>query len=258
MKNTGPGFEDFVQYATSSVTPPRDVYRCGTGPPVIVLHELLGAGPTLFRFAHRIADAGFQVYVPILFGRANHEGTLLSSFPQVVRVCLSKEFAAFSLGRSSPITDWVRQLGHEIVLRSEHESLGIVGLCLTGNFALTLACEDWVAASVVSEPSLPFGITAASKSDLHLSNEEIVRVERRVREGFVVLAFRFRDDWISPPERDIALRAHFAPGVGGNGSLAPTCPNAHAVFTDHFDETAGTSTAAALRELLDYLKVRLF
>jgi len=257
MKNTGPGFEDFKRYNTVTVTPQRDVYRLGSGPPVIVLHELFGAGPTLFRFAHRISDAGFEVYVPILFGSANHETTPFYSITQFVRVCLSKEFAAFSLGRSSPITDWVRLLGCEIVQGSKHAGLGVVGLCLTGNFALTLACEDWVSASVVSEPALPFGCTTASKSDLHLSAAEIAHIEQRVRGGFVVLAFRFCDDWISPPERDAALRARFAPGVSGNGSLAPTCPGAHAVFTDHFDETIGTSTADALRDLLDYLKARL-
>ena len=69
LVNTGPGFEDFTPYATSAMVAPRkNVFRLGSGPPVIVLHELFGAGPALFRFAHRVADEGFEVYVPILFG----------------------------------------------------------------------------------------------------------------------------------------------------------------------------------------------
>ena len=45
------------------------VFRRGSGPPVVVFHELPGLSPATFRLAHRISEAGFTVYVPLLFGR---------------------------------------------------------------------------------------------------------------------------------------------------------------------------------------------
>ena len=221
-----------------------------------MLHELYGAGPTLFRFAHRIADAGFEAYVPILFGTPNGSLTPKAIFT-AARVCLSKEFAAFATQQSAPVADWVRLLGREINGRSKHPGIGVVGLCLTGNFALTLACDDWVAASVASEPALPFGFTPSSRRDLHLSPAETAQLKHRTDSGFEIMAFRFVNDPFSPAERDENLRATFAP-VLGNGSLKPTCLGAHAVFTDHFDETPASSTAAAFQMLLAYLRGKLY
>jgi dienelactone hydrolase len=258
LPNNGRGFEDFTAYTTSAmVTPSKEVFRFGRGPAIIVLHELFGAGPTLFQFAHRLAVAGFEVYVPILFGKANHAEAPAYNVLQVMRVCLSREFASFSSGRSSPIADWVRLLGLEITQRTQQTHLGVVGLCLTGNFALTLACDDWVAASVVSEPALPFSMTSNGKKDLHLSPFEVALLKQRVANGFQILAFRFDGDGISPAERDANLRAVFSPGVLGSGCLKPTRRGAHAVFTGDFDETPMSSTATALDELIAYLRRRL-
>jgi dienelactone hydrolase len=46
----------------------RDVYRRGAGPGVIVMHEIPGITPTVARFARIVADAGFSVLVPNMFG----------------------------------------------------------------------------------------------------------------------------------------------------------------------------------------------
>jgi len=43
----------------------RDVYRTGVGPGVIVMHEILGITPEVARFARKVAEAGFTVYMPI-------------------------------------------------------------------------------------------------------------------------------------------------------------------------------------------------
>ena len=43
-------------------------YRKGTGPGVIVIHEIPGITPTVIAFAQEVVDAGFTVVMPSLFG----------------------------------------------------------------------------------------------------------------------------------------------------------------------------------------------
>ena len=66
----------------------------------------------------------------------------------------------------------------------------VIGLCLTGNFAWTLAIDPCVAAPVASEPSLPFAIRARSSSAaaLHMSDEEKRKLAAR---DVDVMALRF-------------------------------------------------------------------
>ena len=50
-------------------TSTKTVYVAGTGPAVIVMHEMPGISPHVARFARWVRDAGFTVYMPSLFGR---------------------------------------------------------------------------------------------------------------------------------------------------------------------------------------------
>ena len=43
-------------------------YRRGTGPAVIIIHEVPGLHPLVIRFADRVAEAGMTVFMPSLFG----------------------------------------------------------------------------------------------------------------------------------------------------------------------------------------------
>jgi len=42
----------------------HDVYRGGTGPAVIVMHEMPGLHQGVIHFAQRLVDAGYSVYLP--------------------------------------------------------------------------------------------------------------------------------------------------------------------------------------------------
>jgi dienelactone hydrolase len=46
----------------------RDTYRRGTGPGVIVVHEIPGITPKVTQFANDVVDAGFTVVMPSLVG----------------------------------------------------------------------------------------------------------------------------------------------------------------------------------------------
>ena len=47
----------------------HEVFRAGTGPAVIVIHEMPGLHPGVVEFAQRLIVAGYTVFLPSLFGR---------------------------------------------------------------------------------------------------------------------------------------------------------------------------------------------
>ena len=47
----------------------KTVHVSGSGPAVIVMHEMPGISPQVARFARWVRDAGFTVFMPSLFGR---------------------------------------------------------------------------------------------------------------------------------------------------------------------------------------------
>jgi dienelactone hydrolase len=65
----------------------HQVYRAGTGPAVIVIHEIPGIHPGMVTFAQRLLQAGYTVYLPSLFGRPGQPfgaGPLLRSILRCV------------------------------------------------------------------------------------------------------------------------------------------------------------------------------
>ena len=65
-KQIGPEFEayDFTHDQRT-----YEVFRGGSGPAVLVLHEIPGLHPGVIDFARRLISAGYTVYLPSLFGR---------------------------------------------------------------------------------------------------------------------------------------------------------------------------------------------
>ena len=57
----------------TSATITRTTYRKGTGPVVIVVHEIPGITPAVERFADDVVNAGFTVVMPDLVGNAGQE-----------------------------------------------------------------------------------------------------------------------------------------------------------------------------------------
>src|SRR6187399_2484390 len=88
----------------------RDVYRRGVGPGVVVMHEVPGITPDVARFGRIVADAGFTVLMPSLFGTPDRKISPGYALSQVARACVSREFRVFAAGESSPIVSWLRGL----------------------------------------------------------------------------------------------------------------------------------------------------
>ena len=136
------------------------MYAAGTGPAVIVIHEVPGLHPQVVAFAQRVVDAGFSVRMPSLFGTPGREvERRLHDRARMAKVCVAKEFAAFALDRTSPVIGWLRRLAAEAHAECGGPGVGAVGMCFTGGFALGMMVDDTMLAPVLSQPSLPFPVS---------------------------------------------------------------------------------------------------
>ncbi|HUF34135.1 MAG TPA: dienelactone hydrolase family protein [Acidimicrobiales bacterium] len=255
-------------YTESTFTHDGDtkaVFRTGSGPAVVVIHEVPGITPLVADFGRRVAAAGCTAVLPSLFGTPGKEPTMFPYIAgEMVKACVSREFATLALGRTSPVTGWLRALARTAHAECGGPGVGVVGMCLTGGFALAMMVDDEVLAPVLSQPSLPLPIGGARKSALGISDDDLVRVQQRVTEdGVCVLGLRFSGDSLVPPERFEALRQALGDGFigveidSGKGNAHGIRAAAHSVLTEDLVAEAGHPTNDALEQVLDHLSTRL-
>ncbi len=72
---------------TSADGATRPTYRKGSGPGVIVIHELPGMTPDVIAFADEVVSAGFTVVMPQLFGTPGAAPGMGSFTSSIVQVC---------------------------------------------------------------------------------------------------------------------------------------------------------------------------
>ncbi len=237
------------------------VYEAGSGPSVIVVHEVPNLHPGVLRFGRRLVGEGFRVHLPSLFGTPGLRPLPHRMAPVIARVCVSREFSTWALRRTSPIVSWLRALAREA---GGGRPVGAVGMCLTGGFALAMAVDDVVAAPVLSQPSLPFAVTPAHARDVGLSDGDLARVkERCAEEGLCVLGLRFSRDAMSPAARFRRLReelgdAFLAVEIDsslGNPHHIP--PWAHSVLSYDFVDRPGHPTRDAEDRVVAFFRDRL-
>jgi dienelactone hydrolase len=136
-------------------------------------------------------------------------------------------------------------------------------MCLTGNFALSLMVDEAVMAPVLSQPSLPFGVTKGHRAAIHLSADDLEVVRKRARQGCGVLGLRFTADPMCPPERFETLRRELGDGFeaievdSGPGNPYGYTRAAHSVVTNDLVDEEGHPTHAALERVLGFFRERL-
>jgi dienelactone hydrolase len=254
-----PGF-DQVPFAHQGRSHP--VYRAGSGPAVIVIHEIPGIHPGMIGFARRLLDAGYTVYLPSLFGRPGGPGGTGSVLRSILRVCVSREFAILA-DRTSPVVTWLRALAAQAQRECGGPGVGAIGMCLTGGFALAMAVEPAVWAPVASQPGLPAPLTARKRAAVGLDATDLAQVLERTRGGLCVLGLRFSADRGCPAER--FQRLHRELGEGFEAIEVDSSPGnpwgipqrAHAVLTVDLVDEPGHPTRAALDRVLEFLDQRL-
>jgi dienelactone hydrolase len=252
---------DFTRSPFTALGRTREIFRLGEGPCVLVLTEMPGITPSVAGFARKVAARGLSVAVPHLFGIDGAEPSNLLFARALAQVCVSREFALFATKRSSAITDWLT-----VLARREHErcggpGVGVVGMCLTGGFALAMLDDPVVVAPVLSQPSLPGSLRRGSprRSALGLSAAERDALVARAAAGQCVLGLRFTGDQLAPPERFETLRALLGDRfIGVEIDSSPGNPwgyseRAHSVLTEDLGEEPGSPSTVALNQVLDFL-----
>jgi dienelactone hydrolase len=244
-------YEEFPQPFTTEGMTHRVFFR-GRGPGVILMHEILGMSPECVALGDRLVDAGFTVFLPLLFGEPEQSPrTKISEAHTFVRVCISREFHCFESNQSSPVTVWLRALSREVRDRGGGRRIGAIGMCLTGGFVLTMMIDEWMMAPVSCQPSLPLnppGPDDGSWRDaLGITPHELDAAKARHAAGVPLLGVRYETDDICPRQRMDRLQRDFPNMIRID---LPATEARHATLTEDFNAEAFAAVVAFLRRQL--------
>ena len=259
--------DDFAQRRIEIDGLAKVVYVAGSGPAVIVMPETPGIGPHLARFARWVRDAGFTVWMPSLFGRDGALPDVEEAVATFKRTCVSAEFRALADGQPTPIARWLRGLARIAHADCGGPGVGAIGMCFTGNFALSMMLEPAVLAPVLCQPSMPLEHPGALES----SPAELAAVRERLeRDDLGVMAWRFAGDRFCQAQRFAAYSqalgdrfdGRVLPDAAANTQDLPpffehVIKGAHSVVTVHLIDEAGQPTLAARDAILAFFARRL-
>ena len=252
MNMSALGFATF-EHQDSEIT--HTVYVKGSGPAVVLMHEVSGMTPECITLARRLAVDGFRVYCPLLFGRPGQD----KGWRPVLSRGVRREFLLSASRESAPITGWLRSLcrrAWDETNRPAVEGVGVIGMGLTGGFVLSMMADEWVLAPVASQPSLPL----FKRRSLGVSDGDLGRAKQRAREGVPILALRFSGDLICPGQRFDRLKQEFKSDLetividSSQGNSHGIRRRAHSVLTADFRGEAEHPTRKAYDRVVQFMK----
>jgi dienelactone hydrolase len=219
-----------------------DVYRKGEGPGVVLIPEMPGIHPGVLALGNHLVDNGFTVASPSLYGTPGAPGIRPGAVPVMMRGCVAKEFAAFATNADRPIAHYLRALARDLNEKTPGKGVGVIGQCWSGGFALAAAVDDSVLAPVLSQPSLPIGLTAKQRADPGL---------------------RFSEDPLSPGARFKTLKDRLGDAFevieisSKKGNEHGFGKMAHSVLTLEVRETELHPAYEARKRVVEFLTQRL-
>ena len=240
----------------------RNVYKRGSGPAVIVIHEMPGLHPLVIRFADRVAAAGMTVYCPHLFGEPGRPASHpLGALTMLGGICIRREFNVWAADKSSPIVEWLKALSRKAHAECGGKGVGAVGMCFTGGFALAMMTEPSVVAPVLSQPSLPLGASKPQRAaGIGASPAEVSCVRKRFdEEGLSMIGLRFYGDPFVPDARFDTYRREFgdkfeAIEIDPKDAAPGGLKHPHSVLTINLAEDGPTKEAE--RRVLAFFRER--
>ena len=240
-----PGWDHSV-FTHDGVT--HATYRKGSGPAVVVVHEIPGITPKVLEFAERVVAQGFTVVMPLLVGEVGRKpsGSYIAS--SMRKICISREFTTMAMHKTSPIISWLRALARQMHSEVGGVGVGAVGMCFSGGFALGMMVDDIMVAPVLSQPSMPFAIGSNRSADLNLSPSDEARIVERAQAGCQVLGLRFTGDKLVGTRFD-SLRELLGDAFGAV-EFESTTKQDHSVLTEQIQEEGVT-------RVLEFLKLKL-
>lgn len=208
-------------------------YRKGSGPGVVVIHEIPGPTPSVVGFGQELVDAGYTVVLPHLFGKAGGAWNGVNVARAMAQVCISSEFTKLATGVTTPIAGWLRSLARDLHAELGGPGVGALGMCFTGGFALAMMVDESVVAPVLCQPSVPFTVGKARSADVNLSPADLEVVRRRAAGGCAVLGIQYASDPLTGTRFDTLDREL------GDGFLRVDLPGkGHSVVTEQRSQVA--------------------
>lgn len=239
----------------------HSVFSAGNGPGVLLMHELPGMTEEFWRLANWLSEH-FTVWAPDLFGN-NSSPTNPNHQKLLLRACISREIFLFARNDSGPITQWLRSLSKQLHASAEGAGIGVIGMCMSGNFALTLALDPWVLAPVASQPALPASMPLRKMdTELQLTKNHCRILKDR---DVDIMALRFKGDKLCNAQRFDAIRnligkKRFYEHVIDDEHRNPRGPLSfpHAVLTADLVDEDISVTKTKLKEVIKFLKDRIY
>lgn len=228
----------------------HDVYTRGEGKICVIIQELPGIGQETLALADRFVDRGYKVVLPHLFGpigKTSTAGNLLRVF------CMRKEFKLFAKNESSPIVDWLKSLCAKMKTDHQVPGVAVIGMCLTGNFAISLMAEDAVLAGFASQPAMPL----MKQGALHLSEQDITEIKTKLDEVGPMHCGRFEGDKLCTAEKFDLIERRFNSDGKERIKLHKLPGDGHSILTMDFVDEAGHPTSEALNTVMDYFDAQL-
>jgi len=206
------GFD--IRRFTDSTGRAHRVWTKGDGPPVLVLHELPGMTRADIRFARRLADEGYRVVLPLLFGGPGDDGALHTGL-NILLQCSRARYDCNANNRTPHPVAWIHELCNWVPTQWKVDrGMGVVGMCLTGAFPLALLDIEHVLAPVICQPTSPVNIATL----LHLPTWNrkpkpvgigVSDTDLNQPSTIPILGIRYDGDRLCPSDRFDLLSTHY-------------------------------------------------
>ncbi len=223
----------------------REVYRRGTGPGVVIMHEVPGITPRVADFGRRVAEAGMTAVLPSLFGTPGQPPSVPAIARSMAEGCVSREFTTLGPGRTSPAIVVAAGPGPRRARAVRRTRCRRRRHVLHRRLRVAMMVDDRLVAPVLSQPSLPLPAGKSKAADLGLSPDDLDACQERVAGGCQVLGLRYRSD------RAVGTRFDTLRELLGDGFIAVEFDGkGHSVLTEHLQEEAVEQVIGFLRERL--------
>lgn len=243
--------ESFTAVILNDTAITHDVYTLGEGKKVVVLiQEMPGIGRQTLALADKFVALDYTVVLPHLFGPLG-KNAIAGNFLRVL--CMRKEFKMFAANKSSPIVDFLSALCQKVKTMHKVKGVAVIGMCLTGNFAISLMASDAVLAGFASQPSMPL----FRGSKIHMSAAEVNAVKQKLDAIGPMHCGRFEKDIFCTAEKFKTLETQFNTDEQKRIIFHTLPGKGHSILTHDFVDTAGDPTQKAFIEVLSYFNQAL-
>jgi len=243
--------EEFTFKLRNGYLATHDVYSQGTGSKIVVIiQELPGIGQETLALADKFVERDYTVVLPHLFGPI---GKIATGRNLIEVLCMRRGFKIFAKNESSPVVDFLSGLCSSLKAKYQVKGVAVIGMCLTGNFAISLMANEDVLAGFASQPSLAI----LNQESLHMSADEIARIKKNIDQVGAMHCGRFEQDKLCTYKKTALLDRTFNEG-GKERIIFHQLPGkGHAVLTLDFVDKAGHPTHQTLESVLEYFDEQL-